>query len=379
MKNFQIERMGGELRLSWRWKSRSAWALLFMSIFWNAIVGVFILGMLLDGGENIWFFLPISLHFFVGLFLAYYTVASFFNTTVITAGHYRLKASHGPVPWWGNRDYAVREIDQLFVVAGGSETVNGNKTILYSVRAKLTNGKSTTLATSIRTKDQALDIERLIEKHLNIEDVPVHDNPLEDLFKKHFPKAKLPPLPGPINEGKGGAAETPKFSDIPPPRQDEHLSLDTLDVAPGEVLHLMDRDYVLAARTQLDWGIGTTDRQILLRTASGEELHIYAEDRGDRGWSYLEERQLSPKEWLRLGLNTPDRLPNSFLNGEEKYYQREELLGYAHPQDGPGRPVRQWIYFTTTSHVRFRVLTDGKEVQVFVQEPIAERAILAAR
>lgn len=373
MPKLNIENRSGELEISWKWKNKTTWFFVFFTTFWNAIVFVFV-GTILSDGGGLLGFLPISLHAAIGLFLIYMTVARFLNQTTITVNRRHVKIAQGPVPWFGDKVVDSHELEQLYIAKSGSESSSSQTIELFALRAKVKKGKDITLVNSIQGKEKALEIEKSMEDHLGIIDEPVlHPaNPLEKLVKKHFPGVELPTTV--VNDGKEPNPNGNDESDIPPARTFLNDLSDPVSIGIGMELDLGNAPVKLVAMTQLDWDNGTTDRSGIVEGGE-EDAHVYSEDNGARGRQYFEERALSPKEFLRLGLGNPDQLPSSFANGDEKFYQREALNGYAYPENGKANTVQQWIYFTTSSQVRFRVIYEGGELAVFIQEPIALKAL----
>ncbi len=369
-----IQQLGGRLSISWRWHSSIDYFLLFFSVLWNGGVGFAAIAMLANG-ELPWM---LSIHLATGFFVAYFTAARFLNTTEISVDHRQLEVAHGPIPWFGNKILPSNTLQQLFVVQEGHEKAGNKTTLLYSVKANRKNDKPITIVSSIRSQEVALDIERQIEQYLKIPDeaVTAPTNPLEKMLREKFPQLELPDT-GPINEGKEvytGSSSTV----IPAPRR-----LDTqqelLSRGRGTSLRLDEEELQLLDFTQLDWSNGTTDRQAFLQDSKGQRRAIYAEDRGHRGFQYLEERALKEEEYQLLGLDERVTPPQSLQNGKDKYYQREAIHGFAYPDNGRPQSVQQWIYFTTAGPDRFRVVkVPGKPLAVYIQEPVAE-PVLATR
>ena len=395
MRKLTITDHSGNLTLEWPWKAKGNMFLMGFSIFWNAIVLFIVGGLLIQDGFNIITLLPVSIHLIIGVALFYSALARQMNRTTLTVNKQQLSVDIGPLPWFGKKQIKSGDLEQLYVIEAGSETTGNRKTILYSIHAILKNKKKITLVRGIRDRERGLEIEKLIEEHLGIQDVPVESgyNELEEKFKKYFPNKPVPPLPGPINDKHNRAEKeeahrrvtgfpsatdfpsangtpAPSGGPAPPPREVPIDLTDPLANGTGAVMSLRSLNYELNNVTQFDWENDTIDRSGEL-SGTTEETGFYSEDRGTRTRYYFEERDLSPKEFLRIGLGNIDNMPQQFTNGDEKYHLRETVSGYAYPAGRDGYPVRQWLYFTTSSHTRFRVLENGGHVKVYIQEPVA--------
>ncbi len=375
----QIQQTRGQLSIQWRWFQPMAFFMLFFSLFWNLITLV-IAGVMAAEGNFPW---PLSIHLLAGLGVGYYTLSLFLNKTRITVNRQQLSVVHSPLPWWGNRTIPSRELEQVFVIQSGYKKSGSKTTLLYAVRAKLRGNKSSSIVESLASEQQALEIEKLIEQYLNIRDeaiaAPVSD--LESRLRERFPDINFP-SPQPINTGKKNSSTTadtsPDSFTAPPPRPLTDKSHDLLRRGRGTELLVAEDKLLLTDFTQLDWSNGSTDRQALLRDSNGQLRAIYAEDRGSRGLQYLEERALKAEEINALGLSSANELPNSFLNGKDKYYQREAIQGYAYPESGRPQAIQQSIYFTTASPSRFRLVQPSQgPLQVYVQEPVVEPILVS--
>lgn len=375
-KKLQIQQTSGQLTIQWRWYQPMAFFLLFFSLFWNSITLV-IAGLMLAEGDFLW---PLSIHLLAGLSIGYYTLLLFVNKTSITIDQHELRVAHGPFPWWGNKQIPSRELEQLYVIQSGHQKSSSKVTLLYDLRAKLKSGKDNSLVSGLTSEQQALEIEHLLEKHLHIRDeavkAPVSD--LEAAIKARFPNLNLP-MPQPINTGKQNSPVSSEAFNAPPPRPLTEKNQDLLRKGRGTELLLGREKLLLTDFTQLDWSNGSTDRQAFLRDSNGQLRTIYAEDRGSRGLQYLEERALKAAEISALGLSEAAELPSSFLNGKDKYYQREAIQGHAYPDNGRPQALQQWLYFTTANPSRFRLVQHSNgQIEVYIQEPIAEPILVSS-
>lgn len=169
-KGFHLEREMGSVTITRRWFGPLAFILLFFALFWN---GFMIVWHAIALGTGMWFMSAFGLlHTGVGMFLIYYVLALFLNSTVIRATAYELVVSTGPLPWKGNKRIAADAVDQLFCKEKISHGKNGSSAS-YRIEAVLHGNMRETLATGFSDPDQALFVEQEIERHLKITDVPV--------------------------------------------------------------------------------------------------------------------------------------------------------------------------------------------------------------
>lgn len=155
------------LVLERRWMNASAWFLVIFCLFW-------------DGFMVVWFSISIaqkqyemaafgSIHAAVGLGLTYTMLCTFINKTLITISARSLSIKHGPLPWFGNKQIAPHEIDQVFVQQSITRNKNG-RTIRYHVRYLDTKGKEAKLLGGLSDASHALFLEQEIESTLGIKD-----------------------------------------------------------------------------------------------------------------------------------------------------------------------------------------------------------------
>ncbi len=163
-----------ELRILCRWFSRDSFIVLFVSLFFGSILvlwcvetdqqfpanpGLLFLKLLQVGGI---------------LLLVYLVLASFLNTTIITARHGYLTMVHTPLPWFRPPPpLHTSGITQLFV-----RRVRVRRSSLpevYGVWAQLRQGQEVGLIHGLETPEQALFVEQQLEAFLGITDHPVPD------------------------------------------------------------------------------------------------------------------------------------------------------------------------------------------------------------
>jgi hypothetical protein len=167
---FRVSLQGDTVRISRRWLGPLAFFLLFFAVVWNGFMLVWH-GIAL--GTGMWFMSAFGLlHTGVGLFLIYYVLALFLNSTVITASPRELSVAIGPLPWKGNKRIPREMVEQLFCKERISHGKNGSSAA-YRVEAVLRGNRRDTVVTGFSDPDHALFVEQEIERHLGIADVPV--------------------------------------------------------------------------------------------------------------------------------------------------------------------------------------------------------------
>lgn len=169
-KGFRVDRTARGFQISRRWLTPATWFLLFFAIVWNGFNVVWNSIALTQG---LWFMSAFSLfHVAVGVGLAYFVAAQFFNTTTIRCEDGTLTIHHGPLPWRGNQSLATHEIRQLYCTEKITHGKNGSSTN-YALHAVLANQQRKTLLNGLGEADQAVFIEQQIEKHLRLVDQAV--------------------------------------------------------------------------------------------------------------------------------------------------------------------------------------------------------------
>lgn len=168
-KGLVVDRQGYELAITRRWLSAKFFFLVFFCMFWDGFLCVWYSIAL---SQRAWIMALFALgHTAVGLGLTYYTLAGFLNRTLIRVGPSQIGVSHGPLPWWGNRQLNSSSIAQVFC----KERVTRGKTttISYEVLAATHAGTQEKLVDGLDNSDQALYLEQEIERFLNIKDAPM--------------------------------------------------------------------------------------------------------------------------------------------------------------------------------------------------------------
>jgi len=159
-----------ELNIEIKWRKMMSGFLTFFTIFWNLVLIPFIAIAVLQGQWVI--FLFIALHLFVGVALAYYTVAMLVNTTYIMVDRSHLIVEHKPIPVFSykNRQVPITDVAQIFINKYVASRTNGRPNFAYSVRYEQADGDQVTLMRGLKKHEQARYVEQEIERFLAIED-----------------------------------------------------------------------------------------------------------------------------------------------------------------------------------------------------------------
>jgi|SRR5688572_33249133 len=162
------------VRIVRRWWSPVYVFLLFFCAVWNGVLLMFY-GVAGAAGAPLLFFLFPLIHVGVGLALTYVTLAGFFNRTTVTAQRDGvLMVRHGPLPWPGKRDFAARDVAQLFVVEKRTHTRDGEPQPSYVLTAQMRNRRRVPVMKVLGAPlEHVLYFEQELERSLGIRDVPV--------------------------------------------------------------------------------------------------------------------------------------------------------------------------------------------------------------
>ncbi len=168
----KVEDLGEGLRLTRRWFTWGVLVLTFFCIAWDSfLVFWYWMALGMGGGPFSWLAIifPVC-HVAVGVGLTYLTLSLYLNRTVLEVNNGRLTVRSGPLPWPGNRDLDVSELEQLYCQENSSRNRNGSTSYSYNVCAVLKGGREAKLLSSLDNREQALFVEQFVEAYLGIED-----------------------------------------------------------------------------------------------------------------------------------------------------------------------------------------------------------------
>jgi len=169
---FEVSDGAGALEISWRWLQPVHYFLAFFSVAWNAFLVLWFTMSLLTGPLFILMWLFAAAHVAAGVAMAYTALAGFKNSTHLHVGGGFLRVRHSPIPWRGDLDLPVAEIEQLYVKEKITRGKNGERRS-YALRAVAAGGRDATVLTGLSEDAQALWLEQAIEERLGISDRPV--------------------------------------------------------------------------------------------------------------------------------------------------------------------------------------------------------------
>jgi hypothetical protein len=169
--NMELRDHGTHLEIVRKWRSWQALAtVVFMGFFGYMMFG----GLLTQPVEDD--ALPDSLFLaafaFVAFCALYGGVAGILNSTRILVSAEKLAIRHGPLPWLGNQELAAANLRQLYVKEKASRS-NNSTSVHFELHALGHSGGDKKLLGGIQSSEQALFIERSVEKYLGIEDMDV--------------------------------------------------------------------------------------------------------------------------------------------------------------------------------------------------------------
>jgi len=153
-----------------RWFGPMTLAMTVFVLDWNGFLAAWY-GAATEGGGLVELLFPIG-HVGVGVGLTYWVVAGWINKTRIMIGDGLVGVRHGPIPWFGNRDFELADLAQVYVIERTHTSKNGTSTS-YELRAMTKAGRDVKLASGFKRSEEALYLEHLIEKHAGIVDRPV--------------------------------------------------------------------------------------------------------------------------------------------------------------------------------------------------------------
>jgi hypothetical protein len=374
----QISNGANGLEITFRWRSRMAYFLLFFTLVWDVAIIFFLLA-----GAG-WFIL---IHLLVGLGLTWYVAAQLLNRTHILVRSGKLAVTHGPVPsLQKSAEVNARSISQLRTLKGGSyKPKNGKRVQLYKLALETDDGQEVTLIRNQHDRELLLSLERTIEDHLGITDVPVEEQAPDGQFnpdlaqwnemKENMPAFLRKPMERMAERAQAGQAsamDEPRPSvmqPIPatvPDSETRPEDRQPADFREGDAFRLRNRAYRVSRVRELDW-TDPRHRQSRIIQASavdGSDTKQFYAKRSDEDWTYYEERPLDADERELLEFTDGGQPPLSLRNGDDRYYGGEPLQ----LRDGDGR---EHTYYTTRSATQFRALRhDGGNWEVAVQEPV---------
>lgn len=164
----RLSRRGDGLEIVRRWFTPAALFLVFFCVAWDGFLFFWYSMAFRPGTPWLMKIFPLA-HVAVGVVLTYSTLAALLNTTRITLDFRSIQVIHGPIPWRGNRVVPREAVDQLYSVRKVRNSKNG-PSFTYEVWMKSKDGSADRLVGGGLSEEQAITIEREIERALGIPD-----------------------------------------------------------------------------------------------------------------------------------------------------------------------------------------------------------------
>jgi hypothetical protein len=153
-----------------KWRSLVAYLMVFFTLFWN---GFMLIWMGITLSQGIWLMAAFgSIHALIGVGLAYFNIASFLNHTDIRIDASKVSIKHRPIPWFGQKEIPVANIQQLYVKERTHRGKNGTS-VTYAVHYLDSAQRERNLLGGLISASQATYIENEIEKTLGIKNQAV--------------------------------------------------------------------------------------------------------------------------------------------------------------------------------------------------------------
>lgn len=165
-----LEKSYGRLEISWRWFSWKYIPLAFFCVAWDSFLCFwYSMAIGMPGVPWIMIVFPIG-HLAVGVGLTYYTLAGFFNRSKLLVNQGVFSVRHDPLPWWGELNVPISEIDQLYCKEKHSSKNNSST---YQLSVILKDERKKDLLSNLDSPEIGFYIEGQIENWLHIPDQPV--------------------------------------------------------------------------------------------------------------------------------------------------------------------------------------------------------------
>ncbi len=164
-----VEQKNHSLEVSWRWFSLKYVPLAFFCIAWDAFLCFwYSMAFRVEGAPWIMIVFPIA-HVAVGVGLTYSTLAGFINRTTLRVDSQKFTVQHDPLPWYGEVNVPVGQLDQLYCKENRTSGENGTH-YTYQLCAILKDGRKLDLVKNLESPDLAGYLEQQVETWLNIPD-----------------------------------------------------------------------------------------------------------------------------------------------------------------------------------------------------------------
>lgn len=174
-KGFDVEKYSFELKIKYKTKGFAKYFFTFFTLFWNAILSVFVIISVTTG--EYFMLLFCGLHILVGLGLFYNTLSMYINTHILHVTNRGLESTYGPLkfPWKKNSFTDKFNVNQIYCRKYKMGSVNNVPKYGFKVSLLTNDGEDIVLINQLPDYRSALYIEQQIEQFLEIEDKAVAD------------------------------------------------------------------------------------------------------------------------------------------------------------------------------------------------------------
>jgi hypothetical protein len=168
-----VDEPGVGLRLSWRHIGHAQLRSVMFCVLWfGGLAAGYTQGF--PGGELTGTILLCTIIYLaIGALLTYVVLARFFNTTNLVVSSSELRTDHSPIPWPGIHPIPRREIKQVFCRQRSRTRRKNRVHFTYDVYIQCTDGTEQILVEGLIHANQAIFIEQLIERRLELVDTGV--------------------------------------------------------------------------------------------------------------------------------------------------------------------------------------------------------------
>lgn len=167
-RNMEYLKLHSMLEFIYKPKVSMVTSMFFVTLFWNSIVGIFVMAAFMSGEYGSLIFL--SLHILVGISLIALTLGNLINKTYVTINQENLIVEKKPLQFLRKPAVSTDDITQLYVKKYTSGSINERPIYAYGLYARLKNNKEIKILDNMATPEHAQFLEQEIEIFLGIKD-----------------------------------------------------------------------------------------------------------------------------------------------------------------------------------------------------------------
>ncbi len=149
-KGIDIEKYSFELKIVSKAQGFAKYFFTFFSLFWNAIVSIFVVTSILSGEYFILLF--ISMHLVIGIIIGYYTISMYTNKSKIIANAQGLETKYGPLKFAFKKQHNINisNINQIYCRKYSAGTINGMPQYAFKVVLLKKDGQAIDIMKSLK-------------------------------------------------------------------------------------------------------------------------------------------------------------------------------------------------------------------------------------